>query len=111
MFIRLNKRGQSTLEYAIVIAVIVGGLIAMQVYFKRGVQGKLKQSADDIGSQFSPSSSNITVNTSSNVSSSENVGGGSLTGNTLPSTNTTSNQNQTRNENVTTDTANTEWMP
>ena len=46
-------KGQSTLEYALIIAVIVGALLAMQVYFKRGVQGKLREATDDIGGQYS----------------------------------------------------------
>jgi uncharacterized protein (UPF0333 family) len=49
-----NKRGQSTLEYAVLIVVIIGALLAMQVYVKRGVQGKLRESTDSIGDQFSP---------------------------------------------------------
>ncbi len=55
MFRRLSRnRAQTTLEYAILIGVIVAGLIAMQVYLKRGFQGKLKESADSMGQQFSP---------------------------------------------------------
>lgn len=46
-------KGQSTLEYAMIIAVIVGGLIAMQYYMKRGIQGKLRESTDSIGEQYS----------------------------------------------------------
>ncbi|MDP1853274.1 MAG: hypothetical protein Q8L26_03600 [Candidatus Omnitrophota bacterium] len=33
-------KGQSTAEYAIVIAIVIGALIAMQVYIKRGLQGR-----------------------------------------------------------------------
>ena len=55
MLLRLrHKRGQSTLEYALLIAVIVAGLIAMQVYLKRGYQGRLRESTDQIGEQYSP---------------------------------------------------------
>jgi len=55
MFRKLfNRRAQTTLEYAILIGVIVAGLIAMQVYLKRGFQGKVKESADSMGTQFSP---------------------------------------------------------
>ena len=49
-----KKAGQSTLEYAVVIAVVVAALLAMQIYMKRGAQGKLRQATDDIGEQFSP---------------------------------------------------------
>ncbi len=54
MRFRLNKRAQSTLEYALLIGVIVAGLIAMQMYLKRGYQGKLRESSDQIGDQYSP---------------------------------------------------------
>jgi hypothetical protein len=49
-----RTQGQSTLEYAVVIAVVVSALLAMQIYMKRGAQGKLRQATDDIGEQFSP---------------------------------------------------------
>ena len=49
-----NKRAQSTLEYAILIAVVVGALIGMQTYVKRGLQGRLRVATDDVGSQFEP---------------------------------------------------------
>ena len=59
-FFRKRKRGQSTLEYAILIIIIIGALLAIQVYVKRGVQGRLRSAADDIGDQFSPGNTNIT---------------------------------------------------
>lgn len=56
MFISKKKKrkGQSTLEYAVLIAIVVGALITMQIYIKRGIQGRLRSSSDDIGEQFSP---------------------------------------------------------
>ncbi|MBI3319017.1 MAG: hypothetical protein HYZ89_00290 [Candidatus Omnitrophica bacterium] len=47
-------KGQATLEYAVVIAVAVAALLAMQIYMKRGVQGKLREATDQVGEQFSP---------------------------------------------------------
>ncbi len=55
MSLRLNKRAQSTLEYALLIGIIVAGLVAMQLYLKRGYQGKLRENADQMGDQYSPS--------------------------------------------------------
>lgn len=49
-----KRKGQSTLEYALIIAVVVAGLVLMQHYVKRGFSGGLKQSADDMGEQFDP---------------------------------------------------------
>ncbi|MCX5712484.1 MAG: hypothetical protein NTY47_05375 [Candidatus Omnitrophica bacterium] len=72
MFIHLkNKKAQSTLEYAIIIAVVVGALLAIQVYVKRGVQGRFKQAADDIGEQFSAQQGTYTTSTNSSVTSNE----------------------------------------
>ncbi len=48
-----NKLGQSTLEYAVIIAVVVGTLLTIQIYMRRGVQGKLRESTDKIGEQYS----------------------------------------------------------
>ena len=49
----MRDKGQSTLEYAILIAVVVGAFLLMQHYMGRGVQGKLRESADSIGEQYS----------------------------------------------------------
>lgn len=49
-----NKRGQSTVEYGLLIAVIVVALLAVNIYLKRGVQGRLRESSDQIGRQFDP---------------------------------------------------------
>ena len=57
--LRRRKKGQSTLEYAILIIIIIGALLSIQVYIKRGIQGRLKGAADDIGDQFSPGNSNV----------------------------------------------------
>jgi hypothetical protein len=65
-----KRKGQSTLEYAIIIAVVVGGLMIMQHYVKRGYQGRLKSASDDMGQQFDPGnfSGNITTEQSARVS-------------------------------------------
>ncbi len=61
------RKGQSTLEYGILIAVVVGALIAMSIYMKRGLQGRLRSSSDDIGEQYSAGQtvSNFTTTTDS----------------------------------------------
>jgi len=41
MLSRLNKRAQSTAEYAILIAIVIGAAVGMQVYVKRGLQGRV----------------------------------------------------------------------
>ena len=53
-----KKKGQSTLEYAVLMVIIVGALLSIQMYLKRGLQGRLKSATDDIGDQFSPGNTN-----------------------------------------------------
>lgn len=44
-----SRSGQSMAEYAIVLTVVIGAIIAMQLYVKRGLQGKVKDVTDDVG--------------------------------------------------------------
>jgi len=71
-----KNKAQSTLEYAVLIAVVVGALVAIQVYFKRGVQGKLRDSADQIGEQYSAGkmSSTVKTNQTGNIVTRESFG-------------------------------------
>ena len=48
----VRRKGQSTLEYVILVGFIIAALIAMAIYMKRGVQGKLRESTDQIGEQY-----------------------------------------------------------
>ena len=52
------KRTQSVLEYTILIAVVIAAIVVMQVYVKRGMSGRLKDSSDRLagGESFSPNS-------------------------------------------------------
>lgn len=66
MLTYLNQRrekGQSTLEYAILIIIIIAALLSIQVYIKRGIQGRLHDAADDIGDQYSPGNQNVKLTT------------------------------------------------
>lgn len=62
-------RGQSSLEYAVIIICLVAGLLAMQVYIKRSMQGRLRQAADELGQQYAPknTTSDITVGVESDM--------------------------------------------
>ena len=44
-----QRKGQSMAEYAIVLTVVVTAIVAMQIYVKRGLQGKVKDVTDDVG--------------------------------------------------------------
>ena len=50
----MRRTGQSTAEYAIVFAVVVAAVVGMQVYYKRGMQAKLKGVVDRLNFDTSP---------------------------------------------------------
>ena len=71
-----KNKAQSILEYATVITCAVAALLTMAVYTKRAYQGRLKQTADQLGSQYAPrrATGDFTTNyTSDSVSQSLTV--------------------------------------
>lgn len=52
--LRPAKRGQTSLEYAVLLIIVIGAFIAIQNYMKRGVQGRWKSAVDDLGDQYDP---------------------------------------------------------
>lgn len=46
MYIFLKKQAQSTAEYVIILGLIVGAVVAMQTYVKRGMQGRIRDTVD-----------------------------------------------------------------
>ncbi|MDD2679223.1 MAG: hypothetical protein PHO03_00255 [Candidatus Omnitrophica bacterium] len=44
-----NKKGFLSLEYALLIAVLVAALVAMGFYFKRSLSGKWREAGDSFG--------------------------------------------------------------
>lgn len=71
-----KTKGQSTLETAVLIMIVIGALLSIQVYIKRGVQGRLRSAADDIGDQYSAGNTNVrkTVTVTSNTTESNDQG-------------------------------------
>lgn len=65
----MNKKAQSTLEYAVVIFVVSAALIAMTVYIKRGLQGNMRNNADQISGAavYSPGATNFVAKTTRNI--------------------------------------------
>jgi len=53
LFPKHRQRAQSVLEYAVVVACLAGALLVMQIYVKRGIQGRVRDTADEIGEQYS----------------------------------------------------------
>ena len=94
MFLR-NKSGQSTLEYVILTGFVVAALIAMGVYMKRGFQGRLRESSDQVGQQYSAEQTTSNYTTTTNTEQIETLNAG------VTSTNISVNtQNRTGSENV-----------
>ena len=56
-----KRKAQSTLEYAVVVACLTAALITMQIYIKRGMQGRFKDAADEIGEQYSTVTTNSSL--------------------------------------------------
>ena len=79
---RANEKGQSTLEFAILIGVIVLCFVAMSNYVKYAASGRLKSSADSISQTlFNPTTGNtqLLINRTTNDTTSTD---GSTTSNT-----------------------------
>lgn len=55
-----SKRGNSIIEYSMLIAIICAAILSLQIYVKRAVQGRAKASTDVIGEQFSAGNSSYT---------------------------------------------------
>ena len=58
----LRQRGQSAIEYAALIGIVVAALVGMSVYTKRALMGKWRQAGDTFGHgrQFEPGRTAVT---------------------------------------------------
>ncbi len=76
---RMKQNGQNTLEYVLLVTAVVGAFLAIQHYLNRGLQGRMRDAADNIGSQFDAQvgSTNYTTDRSSKVRE-INAGGNTL---------------------------------
>ena len=48
------RKGQSTLEYALLITIVLAAFVATSYYLKRGIQGRWKANVDELGEQYDP---------------------------------------------------------
>ena len=92
-----KSQGQSTAEYAVLVAVVIAGIIATQVYVKRSIQGRAKQASDQIGEQFDAANSDWEYTTENHSSRGDKVDGAG----TVTSTITKDNSKRTGSEHVT----------
>jgi len=84
MLKRKRNTGQSILEYAILIIVVIGSLVAMSLYLRRGIQGRWKSAVDDLGEQYDPlyartSIRHYLVSSTNTIIHAENAEGGFYT--------------------------------
>lgn len=70
-----SKNGQSTLEYAILILIVIVALLAMQTYLKRGIQGRMRESSDNIGEAYSPAYTTSTFTLTTDAQTNEKFDG------------------------------------
>jgi len=68
-----KRKGQTILEYTVILIIILGVMIAMKDYIKRGIQGRWKSSADEMGDQYDPQSVNSDINYSIQSNSTSTV--------------------------------------
>ena len=54
MLRRRSTKGQSSVEYTIILIIVLAALLAMQNYFKRGLQGRWRSAIDEVGEQYDP---------------------------------------------------------
>lgn len=59
--LRRRTGGQTTLEYLIVIVIILGVFVAIGNYVKRGLQGRWKSAVDELGDQYDPRVANSMI--------------------------------------------------
>jgi uncharacterized protein (UPF0333 family) len=75
---RHSSRGQSTLEYVILLGFVIAALIAMGIYMKRGMQGKLRESTDQVGEQYSAGNTTSDYTTTTAMTQNEVVASGGV---------------------------------
>ena len=75
----IRIKGQSTLEYVMLLGFVVAALIAMGAYMKRGAEGKLRESTDQIGEQYDANNTTSVFTTNSFSSQNETMLSGGAT--------------------------------
>ncbi len=76
-----KTKGQSTLEYVILLGFVVAALIAMGVYMKRSSEGQLRSATDQVGEQYEArnTTSNFTTHRYLKQTENQSAGGSVVT--------------------------------
>ncbi len=56
----IYRKGQTTFEYLVLVTIVLGALLGISLYFKRGLQGRWKAVIDDVGDQYDPRTADST---------------------------------------------------
>jgi len=59
--LRQKKKGQSSLEYVVIIVILVGAFVGIRNYLKRGMQGRLQSAIEGLGDQYDPRTADTRV--------------------------------------------------
>lgn len=73
MIKRMARKGQSTIEYAVLLIIVLGAFVAAGNYIKRGLQGRWKAAIDDMGDQYDPRTATGSVTHTVMVNSITNI--------------------------------------
>jgi len=57
----IRNKAQTVSEFTMLIVVIIGALLAISTYVKRGIQGRWKAAVDEVGEQYDPAYMNTRV--------------------------------------------------
>lgn len=56
-----TRKGQTTIEYAMLLIIVIGSFVAIQNYVKRGMQGRWRDTVDSLGDQYDPQTANTSI--------------------------------------------------
>ena len=59
--LRRYRKGQTTIEYVVLLIIVMGALLGISNYFKRGMQGRWKAATDDMGDQYDPRTADSSI--------------------------------------------------
>ena len=57
----IKKKAQSSIEFTLLVIIVIGVFMAASSYVKRGIQGRWKSAVDDLGDQYDPRTSSAII--------------------------------------------------
>jgi hypothetical protein len=62
-----KRKAQSTMEYMMLLIILIGALLAVGGYFQRGIMGRWKASVDSLGDQYNALNTNADITQTASV--------------------------------------------